>query len=254
MPVRAAGTVPGMRSPKTRVRLGLCGFTIGASEYFRRFRVVEVQQTFYDPPQDQTLLRWRRQAPPGFEFTLKAWQLVTHDASSPTYRRLRRPLDAADRTLVGSFRLTPPVLRAWDRTLDCTRLLRATAILLQCPRSFRPTDENVAQLTTFCREIERPEGVRLVWEPRGRWPSHVVRDLCRELDLVHAVDPFLNETLTPQRTYFRLHGVTGARHVYTGDDLRRLRAMLPEQAEDAYILFNNISRVIDAERFRMLLS
>jgi uncharacterized protein YecE (DUF72 family) len=62
------------------------------------------------------------------------------------------------------------VLRAWERTLECTRLLRATAILLQCPRSFRPTDENVARLTAFCREVERPEGVRLLWEPRGPWP------------------------------------------------------------------------------------
>ena len=243
-----------MRGPATSVRLGLCGFTIRASEYFRRFRVVEVQQTFYDPPQDRTLVRWRRQAPPGFEFTLKAWQLVTHDASSPTYRRLRRPLDVADRELVGSFRLTPPVLRAWKRTLECTRLLRATAILLQCPRSFRPTDENVARLTTFCREIERPENVRLVWEPRGPWPSDVVRDLCRALDLVHAVDPFVNDTVTPRRTYFRLHGVTGARHVYTDDELLRLLAMLPEQAQDAYVLFNNMPRVIDAERFRTVLS
>ena len=82
------------------VRLGLCGFTIGASEYFRRFRVVEVQQTFYEPPQDATLVRWRRQAPPGFEFTLKAWQLVTHEGSSPTYRRMKHGLDAADRELV----------------------------------------------------------------------------------------------------------------------------------------------------------
>jgi uncharacterized protein YecE (DUF72 family) len=242
-----------MGSPGIEVKLGLCGFTIGAAEYFRRFRVVEVQQTFYEPPQDRTMERWRRQAPPGFEFTLKAWQLVTHDASSPTYRRLKHPLDAADRELVGSFRLTPPVLRAWERTLQCTRLLRATAILLQCPRSFRPTDENVERLSVFCREVERPAGVRLVWEPRGPWPSDVVRDLCRERDLVHAVDPFVTETVTPERTYFRLHGVTGARHVYTDDELRRLHTMLPEQAEDAYVLFNNIPRVIDAERFRTLL-
>ncbi|HEY8583471.1 MAG TPA: DUF72 domain-containing protein [Capillimicrobium sp.] len=242
-----------MGSSGAGVRLGLCGFTIGAAEYFRRFRVVEVQQTFYHPPQDATLVRWRRQAPPGFEFTLKAWQLVTHDASSPTYRRLRRPLDAADRELVGSFRLTPPVLRAWGRTLECVRLLGATAILLQCPRSFRPTDENVARLTAFCREVSRPEGVRLVWEPRGPWPAELVGDLCRELDLVHAVDPFVSETVTPGRAYFRLHGVTGARHVYTDDELRRLLAMLPGQAQEAYVLFNNIPRVIDAERFRTLL-
>src|ERR687883_886951 len=99
----------------TEVRVGLCGFTMAFADYVREFPVVEVQQTFYEPPRDATLLRWRRQAPLRFEFTLKAWQLITHDASSPTYRRLRRPLAVADRELVGSFRLTAPVLRAWER-------------------------------------------------------------------------------------------------------------------------------------------
>jgi uncharacterized protein YecE (DUF72 family) len=39
------------------LRLGLCGFTIGAAAYFRQFRLVEVQQTFYEPPADATLAR-----------------------------------------------------------------------------------------------------------------------------------------------------------------------------------------------------
>ena len=82
----------------------------------------------------------------------------------------------------------------------------------------------------------------------------MVADVCRAHDLVHAVDPFVTETLTPQRPYFRLHGVTGARHVYTDSELQQLLTMLPEQAQDAYVLFNNIPRIIDAERFEMLLS
>ena len=124
------------------VRVGLCGWTIAQSAYVRRFPVVEVQHTFYEPPSDGLLIRWRAAVPPGFEFTIKAWQLVTHDASSPTYRRLKRPIDAALRSQVGSFRLTDPVLAAWERTLECARLLRATAILLQCPKSFGPTNGN----------------------------------------------------------------------------------------------------------------
>ena len=228
---------------------------MGAGAYFEEFRVVEVQQTFYDPPRDATLVRWRRAAPAGFEFTLKAWQLVTHEASSPTYRRLRRPLPAADRAQAGAFRLSPVVLRAWERTLECARLLRATAILLQCPRSFRPTEENVARLRAFVAEAERPEGVRLLWEPRGEWPPGLVRALCTELDLVHVVDPFVNETVTPEHVYFRLHGVTGARHVYTDEELARLRDIvtgLPASAP-RYVMFNNIPRVGDVRRFRELL-
>jgi hypothetical protein len=52
----------------------------------------------------------------------------------------------------------------------------------------------------------------------------------------------VTETVTPEQTYFRLHGVTGARHVYTDDELRRLEAMLPEQADRPYVLFNTSPR------------
>jgi uncharacterized protein YecE (DUF72 family) len=226
---------------------------MGAAAYFEEFRVVEVQQTFYEPPRDATIVRWRRQAPLRFEFTLKAWQLVTHEASSPTYRRLRRPLSAAERAEAGSFRATPVVREGWRRTLECARLLRATAILLQCPRSFRPTDENVERLRAFCATAERPDGVRLVWEPRGAWPAELVGALCEELGLVHGVDPFVAGTQTPAVAYFRLHGVTGAHHVYSDAELERLRGMLPPSANPAYVLFNNVPRVGDVRRFRALL-
>lgn len=39
----------------------MCGFTIGAAAYYKKFKVVEVQQTFYDPPPRATLERWRAQ-------------------------------------------------------------------------------------------------------------------------------------------------------------------------------------------------
>jgi uncharacterized protein YecE (DUF72 family) len=237
------------RSAMPEVRVGLCGFTMAFADYVREFPVVEVQQTFYEPPRDATLLRWRRQAPPGFEFTLKAWQLITHEASSPTYRRLRRPLSAQERSACGSFRTTPVVLEAWSRTLECARLLRASAVLLQCPRSFRPTPENADRLRGFFAAAERPDGLRTLWEPRGPWPPELVSELCRELDLVHVVDPFVATTVTPEQTYLRLHGVTGARHVHTDAELGAVAAALPD-AGTAYVMFNNLPRVGDARRFR----
>ena len=217
----------------------------------RRFPLVEVQQTFYDPPGDGVLRRWRAAAPPGFEFTLKAWQLVTHESSSPTYRRLRQPLPDEHHGQVGGFRTTAPVLAAWARTLDCARLLHATAVLLQCPRSFRPTDDNVARLRAFAAQVERPEG-RLLWEPRGPWPDALVAELCAELDLVHVVDPMQTETVTPERTYYRLHGTSGARHVHTSAELRDVRRRIDGRPRP-YVLFNNLPRVGDAERFLDLL-
>jgi len=219
-------------------------------DYVREFPVVEVQQTFYEPPRDGTMRRWRALSPPDFEFTLKAWQLVTHHATSPTYRPLRLQLTEHESGGAGSFRPSPIVAEAWARSLDCVRLLRATAILLQCPTSFRPTDENVGRMRAFFGWAERPNGVRILWEPRGAWPPELVLELCRELDLVHVVDPFISTTMTPEQTYFRLHGTTGARHVYTDDELDQLVRMLPREAAVApYVLFNNLPRVGDVRRF-----
>ena len=235
------------------VRIDLCGFTMAFADYVREFAVVEVQQTFYEPPRDGTLLRWRGQAPPAFEFTLKAWQLITHEASSPTYRRLRRPLSTTERRECGSFRTTPVVLEAWSRTLECARLLRASAVLLQCPRSFRATPENADRMRAFFAAVARPAGVQVLWEPRGPWPPELVLELCRELDLVHVVDPLVDTTVTPERTYLRLHGVSGARHVHTDAELATVAAALPD-AGTAYVMFNNLPRIDDARRFRARLS
>lgn len=234
------------------VRVGLCGWTVSQSSYARRFPVVEVQNTFYEPPSDAVLTRWRRQAPDDFEFTIKAWQVVTHESSSPTYRRMKHPLPESAHGQVGAFRTTPPVLAAWERTLECARILRASAVLLQCPASFRPTAENVARLRDFVSQVERPAG-RLLWEPRGTWPTSLLAELCAELDLVHVVDPMQTETVTPERTYYRLHGTTGFRHVHTDAELRRLRDLV-DGRPSPYVMFNNIPRVADAKRFMALLS
>ena len=237
------------------VRLGLCGFTMAFEEYVREYRLVEVQQTFYEPPRDGTMRRWRALAPADFEFTMKAWQVITHDASSPTYRRLRSRLTDVDRAEAGAFRSSPTVIKAWQRTLECAAILRATAILFQCPASFRPTDDNVDRMRAFFQTVERPSGVRLLWEPRGPWSEKTISPLCRELDLVHVVDPFVATTMTPEQTYFRLHGTTGARHVYTDAELEQLAAMLPATFDQPpYVLFNNLPRVSDARRFRKTLA
>jgi uncharacterized protein YecE (DUF72 family) len=235
--------VSGLAADMT-VKLGMCGFTIGAAAYFKQFRVVEVQQTFYDPPPMSTLEQWRAQAPDGFEFTMKAWQVITHFGTSRTYRRLRRPFGDNERTAAGGFRVNDTTRAAWQTTLEAARVLRATAILFQCPASFRATDENVAAMRRFFGTIHRPDDVNLLWEPRGPWPDALVLALCRELDLLHAVDPFIRPSLTPELLYWRLHGNRSHYANYTDDELRQIIAWLPaDDATDAYVLFNNIPRV-----------
>ena len=240
------------RSDERVIKAGCCGFRMSQGEYAARFPVVEVQQTFYQPPQLKTLERWRADAPPEFEFTLKAWQLITHEARSPTYRRLKRELTETQRAGAGSFRPTAIVREAWEVTLACAEALKATRVLFQCPSSFTPTREHVRDLREFFAHI-RPSRRKLVclWEPRGLWPDELVRELCGEFDLVHVVDPFSARTQTPARCYYRLHGRTGWRYRYEDDELAELVSMLP-RAGVSYVLFNNVRMLDDAARFQEL--
>ena len=235
-----------------RVKTGCCGFRMAQREYVAQFPVVEVQQTFYQPPQVQTLERWRAEAPPDFEFTLKAWMLITHEARSPTYRRLKRALSESEREECGAFRPTAIVREAWDVTLACAGALQARRVLFQCPASFKPTKTNVTNMSNFFAGIKRPRGMEFLWEPRGGWADALVRELCQEFKLTHVVDPFSARTVTPERCYFRLHGRTGFRYVYEDDELLELYGMLPRKGT-SYVLFNNVRMREDAARFQRLI-
>ena len=233
---------------KRKVQIGTCGFRIPKVEYAELLSCVEVQQTFYQPPQISTLERWREATPPEFEYTLKAWQLITHEAKSPTYKRLKKKLTEVERQEAGYFKATPIVKEAWETTLACAEALKAKTILFQCPASFKQTRENISNLENFFSSIKRG-AFNFCWEPRGDWESKIVKGICEALKLWHVVDPFVGKTVTPNRCYFRLHGRKGWRYKYEEGELEELAAMLPE-SQSAYVFFNNIHMTEDALRFR----
>lgn len=239
-----------MTASKHHVRIGCCGFRSSRESYYALLDAVEVQQTFYQPPQIPTLERWREEAPPRFEFAVKAWQLITHQSSSPTYRRLKRELTDKEKETSGFFRASAIVRDAWAVSDACARALQAKMVLFQCPASFQPTTANIARMRKFFARIKRREA-NFCWEPRGGWPRELVKDLCDELDLWHVVDPFADRSVTPRRCYFRLHGRKGWRYVYEDAELEELYSMLPPDA-DAYVFFNNIKMQEDALRFRAI--
>lgn len=242
------------------VKVGCCGFPMVKAEYYRRFPVVEIQQTFYNLPRVQTAERWRREAlarrprngRTDFEFTLKAWQLITHEPSSPTYRRLRKAIPDTDRDLYGSFRPTEPVLKAWTDTAAVARAMGGRVIVFQCPPRFTPTPEHVGNLRRFFGTVDRT-GFVAAWEPRGDWPPDLVRRLCTELDLVHAVDPLKQAPQSEGLRYFRLHGVTGYRYLHTDLDLRTVAELCAAEAP-TYVLFNNLFMGEDALRLQELMA
>jgi len=232
------------------LKVGCCGFPVARKVYYQHFRCVEVQQTFYHPPEERTLRRWREEAPGDFEFTVKAWQLITHEPRSPTYRRLRLKLPEGELGGCGGFKPTDRVLWAWEVTKASALALGARIVIFQTPPSFRPCEEALANLRSFFSSIDRG-GLLLGWEPRG-WPSNLVRELCRELDLFHVVDPFKDEATWGPLRYWRLHGRDGYRYRYSDEELRDLVARV-ERGMDHYVMFNNTEMFEDAKRFLELL-
>lgn len=230
---------------------GTCGFGRGQVEVMRNLAAVEIQETFYHPVPVARAAKWRARAPPEFRFAVKASQFITHEVSSPTYRRSGRVIPPEDRAAYGNFQDSLPVREGWEATRAVAEALGAHMIVFQTPSTFRPTDANRTALFRFFESIrtDATKGIEL----RGGWATHLVTRICEEIGLVHVVDPFANEPATYGLAYFRLHGSPPGpsmyRYTYTDANLVRLKAICDEY-DDSYVMFNNLSMQSDALRFQ----
>lgn len=235
-----------------KVKVGTCGFGRAKKpDYAKSLGIVEIQHTFYQPPEIKTLEKWRAEMPEDFEFTVKAWQLITHQSKSPTYRRLTMELTPEQREGLGSFKPTKIVDLGWETTLASAKALNAATILFQCPASFKPYPENIDNLHRFFERIDRQD-LNFVWEPRGGWDADIVAEICEAHDLWHVVDPFQDRTTTPDKCYFRLHGINGWRYKYSDEELEDLAGILPKN-KPSFVFFNNSEMFKDAVRFREMI-
>ena len=233
------------------IKIGCCGFPVLRKRYFELFPVVEIEQTFYQPPQVSLAEKWRWEAPRGFEYTMKAWQIITHEPTSPTYKRLKAAIPKAKEKHYGSFKPTEEVHVAWETTREIADALAADIIIFQCPASFVPDQENIKNLKQFFSHIKRGEHI-LAWEPRGRWLPKDIESLCRDLDLIHVVDPFVASQKYGNISYHRLHGRNRYRYKYTRDDLELLKGFA-QKTKDCYVMFNNMDMFDDAMAFQEMI-
>jgi Uncharacterized conserved protein len=242
--------------------VGCCGWCLGRQRYYTSFDVVELQETFYDMPDEDKLRSLRGEAPEGFRFTMKAWQAVTHPPGSPTWRRARRKVPEELAGRYGNLRTTKENLEAWEIVASAARALRAALVVVQTPPSFGASEENARQARDFFEAV-RTRDFLIGWEPRGSWlrSPELIERVIGSLDgIVHVVDPFrVWPAVEREVVYFRLHGIgrgeVNYKYRYTDQDLEALcskvrRAL--QASRDVYVMFNNVYMRDDAARFSSL--
>ena len=234
-------------------KVGCAGFPTKLTTYLNKFTTVEIQETFYDPPGKRTLTRWRRQAPEGFTFTIRAWQLITHPASYPGYQRVRRPWEEEAAGRFGFFRPGEQTQWAWGVVRETAEILAAAAILFRTPASFTPSHENRENIFRFFSDLPRGRS-HLVWEAEGLWEEEEVHAICRELDLIPAMDPMVSAIPVGEVFYFRLPEKVMTRGRYTPDDFYRICQLMemegPGIGREGYFICCSPNAVRDAHNFQ----
>ena len=244
------------------IYIGCCGFCMSRQRYYSVFDVVELQDTFYNPPDVDKLKKLREEAPQGFVFTMKAWQAITHPLDSPTWKRAKVVPDKSLADRYGFLRPTKEVFDAWEKVVEGAKALNAKVVVVQTPPSFGFSEENYRNAIEFFSAVDTKDFV-IGWEPRGTWLQNkekIAEIVSRFKSVIHVVDPFKHLPVVDKEvTYFRLHGIGGGevnyRYKYTEQDLEKLLEIVKSflgKSREVYVLFNNVYMAQDAQAFKAL--
>ena len=192
--------------------------------YCHQFATVEVNNSFYRLPSEDTFRKWRKAAPKGFQFAVKASRFITH---VKRLKDCREPLD----TFLGRARLLSEALGP---------------VLYQLPPNFHCKPENVDRLTEFLSLL--PHDMRHVFEFRhDSWFNDDVFSLLRVYNAgfcaFHMAGWETPLEATTDFAYLRFHGSDSLYGgSYSEGDLAiwagRLRD-LPEDVREVFVYFNN---------------
>lgn len=187
--------------------------------YANVFRTVELNAPFYRWPKPATVRRWYREAPPGFVYTVKVNQRITHE-----------------KRLVGTRQL----IRDYYTIADTLRE-KMGCFLFQFPPSFKFSPSRLKAITT-----QLDPAYRNVVEFRHKswWQERTYAALrTRGITFCAVSAPRLPEDFPSGQpvAYFRLHGkAQWYRHDYSPAELddwfARIRA---GGAKEAWVYFDN---------------
>jgi uncharacterized protein YecE (DUF72 family) len=211
--------------------------------YAKYFDTVEVNNTFYGLPEKAVFESWRKTAPAGFVFTIKASRYITH---------LRRLIDPEKH-----MTLFLEHAAGLEEKLSC--------ILFQLPPKFPYERERLQVLLAFMDWQQVLPGVRCVLEVRDRrWYNDDLFERLRahNWSLVLADQPgfAMQGPVTADFIFARRHGPGGDHDsIYTEEMLQEDAGRIQDwmgNSRDVYLYFNNdISgyAIQNAQRLKELL-
>lgn len=186
--------------------------------YAERFESVEINNTFYNLPKDDTFRQWREAAPEGFQYSLKFSRYGSH------IKRLKDPDQTIATFLEVAEHLGPSL----------------GPILVQLPPRWHPDPE---RLDRFLEEAPRKHR----WAIEVRDPGWLIEDIYEVLRAhnaalcIHDMIEDHPRVLTADWTYLRYHGEEYAGNYspqYLTAQADRLAEMLKDGC-DVYAYFNN---------------
>ena len=241
-----------------KIKVGCCGFCIGMDKYFKEYDVVEIQRTFYELLDKETLRNWRKKAPTKFEFTIKVFQGITHDVSSPTWRRSNVKNYKDLKGKVGFLRPTKEVFEYWNLMLDYAKILKSKVLLIQLPQNFHDNEKNIQNAENFFSNISR-DNLSIAIELRG-WNERNIKKLCEKFDLIDVVDILKREPVHMSNiSYIRLHGTYKGRKIiynykYSKEELLTIKEKVSRLKSDTiYVFFNNTYMRENSKEFKEMI-
>jgi len=190
------------------------------AHYAERFNTVEINNTFYRLPEAETFSAWRRRAPPGFVFAVKASRYLTHmkklkDPDDPLHLFLSRARKLGTALGPVLYQLPPRWPVNADRFETFLRALprgRRHAVEFRDPSWYDP------RIFTL---LERYRVALCLHDMAGSAPARL------------EIGPFV---------YVRFHGTQKYSGTYTDEALDDWAAWLTGRLRagvDAYVYFNN---------------
>jgi uncharacterized protein YecE (DUF72 family) len=239
--------------------------------YAERFRVVEVNSSFYAVPERQTAGRWAQATPDGFVFDVKLHRLLSRHAAK--LQELPPELrDGVEVNQRGRVRLTPELesemvdmlLHAVEPLADAGKL---RAFLLQLTPAFSPGRHELGELDGLIERLA-PHPVAVEFRHRG-WvrgdrAEKTLAYLSERRAVFVCVDapledhipimPPIDAVTRDDLAYLRLHGRSAEGYLrgrtvaerfgwrYSDEELEEVAGRvqgLAEQAGEVHVLFNN---------------